>query len=184
MRFAPRRLVSSMGLALALALPAKADVRVIYDGGFGELFSVSMPDGWTVTSGLRPGADPDAPEQPRVLGMTPEDDLSIWMGFLSPPGIANLEDAVDYVEGVSRQIVQDPVVELSEDFVLDGRPGHLYAGTGTRQEAPIDFGVAVIDLPGDVVVIGLFIGEFGAREAYQEEIDFVTSSFKVMGGQP
>lgn len=180
MRFGLRAL--SLGIGLGLAAPAAADVRVIYDGGFGELFSVAMPDGWVVTSGLRPGTDPDAPDQPRVIGMTPEDDLSVWLGFLSPPGISDLDAAIAYVEGVSAEIVQNPVVELSEDITVDGRPGHLYAGTGTRQDAPIDFGLAVIDMPGDVVVIGLFIGEFGAREIYQEEIDYVTSSFKLIGG--
>ncbi|MEL6236170.1 MAG: hypothetical protein AAFR46_17375 [Pseudomonadota bacterium] len=167
---------------LAVAAPAAADVRVIYDGGFGELFSVAMPDGWVFASGIRPGTDPDAPNQPRVIGMNPEDDLSIWLGWLSPPGISDLDAAIAYVEGVSAEIVTDPVVELSQDITVDGRPGHLYAGTGIRQDAPIDFGVAVIDMPGDVVVIGLFIGEFGAREVYQAEIDYVTSSFKVMGG--
>ncbi|MEM9196777.1 MAG: hypothetical protein AAGD12_02895 [Pseudomonadota bacterium] len=174
------------GLAVAgffaIAAPAQADVRVIFDGGFGELFSVAMPDGWVVTSGIRPGTDPDAPDLPRVIGMTPEDDLSVWLGWLSPPGISDLDAAIAYVEGVSAEIVQSPVVELSEDITVDGRPGHLYAGTGIRQEAPIEFGVAVIDMPGDVVVVGLFIGEFGAREVYQAEIDYVTSSFKVMGG--
>lgn len=172
-----RLLLTAATLALAFAVwhPAAAQVRVTYDAAGKNLFSVVVPDNWTVTS----GAATEGEEPPRILGMHPEGDFSLWVGFLSPVEAATVEDAEEYVRGLGPRIVQNATVERQKDGTLGGMPARIYTGKGTRASAPVDFSVGIVSLPGGRQVIGIFVGEYGARAVYQDDIDAITKSLLV-----
>lgn len=161
-----------LALAGANAKPALAEVRITYDAAGQALFSVAAPDNWIVTTG---GEALDE-GRPRVIGMHPEDDFSLWIGFFSPSEARTIEDAEEYVKSLGPRIVKNAAVERQKDGTLGGMPARLYTGTGTRGGAPVDFSVGIVSLPGGRQVIGIFLGEYGARTVYQTEIDAIAQS--------
>ena len=156
--------------------PAAAQVRVTYDAAGKELFSVVAPDNWVVTTGAGEGAEED---RPRVLGMHPEGDYSMWIGFFSPAETRSIDDAEEYVKGLGPRIVQNATVERQKDGSLGGLPARLYTGKGTRAGAPVDFSIGVVSLPGGRQAIAIFVGEYGAREVYKADIDIIAKSLLV-----
>lgn len=90
-------LLATAILMVASVQYAKADVRVTYETDGKTLFSIAAPDGWVVATG---GSDADG-GAPRILGMNPEDDLSLWVGFLSPAEPKDVEEAEAYVKDLS-----------------------------------------------------------------------------------
>ena len=172
-----RLFLTAAALAMAFAAwnPAAAEVRVTYDAAGKDLFSVAVPDNWVVTA----GASEEGEERPRILGMHPEGDLSLWIGFLSPVEAKTIADAEDYVRGLGPRIVQNATVERQKDGTLGGLPALLYTGKGTREGAPVDFSVGIVSLPGGRQVISIFLGEYSARQVYQADIDAIAKSLLV-----
>ena len=162
-------------LMIASVQYASADVRVIYETGGETLFSIAVPDGWVVTTG---GNDVDG-GAPRILGMNPEGDLSLWVGFLSPIEPKSLEEAEAYVKDLGKSLVTDSKVDRENDGNLGTLPARFYIGRGTREGAPVDFGVAIAALPGPRAVITVIVGEYGAREVYGEDIVAILASLRV-----
>lgn len=157
---------------------ASADVRAIYETGGKTLFSIAVPDGWVVATG---GSDADD-VAPRILGMNPEGDLSLWVGFLSPAEPKNLEEAEAYVKDLGKRLVTEGRVDRVNDGKLGTLPARFYVGRGTRESAPVDFAVAIAALPGPRAVIGVFVGEYGARDIYGDEIAAIIGSLQAEGG--
>ena len=158
---------------------ASADVRAVYETGGKALFSIAVPDGWIVATG---GSDADD-AAPRILGMNPEGDFSLWIGFLSPAEPKNLEEAEAYVKDLGKSLVTETKVDRVNDGKLGTLPARFYIGRGTRQGAPVDFGVAISALPGPRAVISIIVGEYNAREVYREEIAAIIGSFHVEVGR-
>lgn len=172
-------------LALAISMlasvqQASADVRVTYETGGEALFSIAVPDGWVVAVGGSGGEG----GPPRILGMNPEDDLSLWVGFLSPAEPQNLEEAEAYVKDMGRSLVSESHVDRVDDNVLGTLPARFYFGSGTRQGAPVEFGVAIAALPGPRAVITVIVGEYDAGEVYGDEIAAILRSLQVEGENP
>jgi hypothetical protein len=157
---------------------ASADVRAIYETGGKTLFSIAVPDGWVVATG---GSDAHG-AAPRILGMNPEGDLSLWIGFLSPAEPKNLEEAEAYVKDLGKGLVTGSKVDRVSDGKLGTLPARFYIGRGTRESAPVDFAVAIAALPGQRAVIGLIVGEYGAREVYGDDITAIIGSLQAEVG--
>ncbi len=171
-------LLATVILMITSMQNASADVRAIYETSGKTLFSIAVPDGWVVATG-RSDADGAAP---RILGMNPEGDLSLWVGFLSPAEPKNLEEAEAYVKDLGRSLVTEGKVDRVNDGKLGTLPARFYIGRGTRKAAPVDFAVAIAALPGPRAVIGVIVGEFGAREVYGDEIAAIIGSFQAEAG--
>ena len=174
------RLLAIAGIACSslLAQPAAAEMRITYDAAGKDLFSLAVPDNWVVTTGMTEGSE----ERPRVIGMHPEGDLSLWIGFLSPAEAKSVAEAETYVKGLGPRIVENAKAVRQKDGNLGGLPARLYTGKGSRQGAPVDFSVGIVSLPGGRQVIGIFVGEYGAREVYKAEIDAIAKSMLVGKG--
>jgi hypothetical protein len=166
------------GMAFVAATPATADVRFIYVTNGEALFSVAAPDGWLVATGE---TQPNS-RTPRILGMNPEADYSLWIGFFSPQEVGTLEQAEAYVKGMGGSIVQDATVERESNGRLGEMAARYYSGSGTRDGAPVDFTVALAELPDARVLIGVFVGEYGARSVYEDSIAAIVNSVKAAEG--
>lgn len=165
------------GLAGLAFAPALAGMQAIYESDGKPLFSVTVPDNWIAVAGEDVG--PDSP--PRVMGLHPEDDYSLWIGFLSPRDAKTLDEAEVYLKGLGSNLVQNATVTRSKDTVWGGMPARLYHGQGTREGAPVDFSVGLVSLPGGRQLIGVFVGEFGARDIYQDQIQAISASIQAAG---
>ncbi|MEM1314187.1 MAG: hypothetical protein AAGI51_06520 [Pseudomonadota bacterium] len=173
----PRGLIPALlaaGLGLAAA-SAEAQVRVEFADGGPPLFSVEAPDGWVATAG-RAYASAGTP---RVLGLHPEEDLSLWIGMMAPPDVRSREEAEVYLREIGQRLVDDPLVEATTRMEVAGRPALRIAGRGTREEAPVDFAGFLFELPAGGWAILLFVGEYGAREVYASDIAAMRASLVV-----
>jgi hypothetical protein len=172
-------LLATIILMVASVQYVRADVRAIYETGGKTLFSIAVPDGWVVTTGGS-GADGAAP---RILGMNPEGDLSLWAGFLSPAEPKNLEEAEAYVEDLGKSFVAESEVDRVNVGKLGTLPARFYIGRGTRKGAQVDFGVAIAALSGPRAMIGVIVGEYGAtREVYRDKIAAIIGSLQADAG--
>ena len=182
-------MLAAVIFSLAIASgPADAQVRVTYESGGIGVFSVVAPDHWIVATGASisdalgksdiEGAEPDPP---RVIGLHPESDQSVWIGLLSPPEIETIEAAEAYVKAMGANLVDGAEVTRKEDGMLGDIPARFYSGGATREDTPVDFVVAIAPLRAGRIAIGIFIGEFGGRQIYDPSISTIAQSFRAEG---
>ncbi len=118
---------------------------------------------------------------PRIINLNPEEDYSIWIGFFSPAEVKTVAEAEAYVKGMAVDIVDAPKVIRTGDRKMGNLTAHYFSGQGTREGAPVDFTVGIVVLSGGRVAISVFLGENGAREAYQAEVNAIAASFRAEG---
>ncbi len=167
------------GLAAATLTwqPALAEVGITYNAAAKALFSLSVPDNWVVTTGAAAEGD----ERSRIIGLHPEGDMSLWVGFFSPNEVTSMAEAEAYVKGMGASLIDNAKVERGADGMLGDMPARYYNGRGTRDGAPVDFSVGFVALPGERVLIGVFVGEYGARETYHPQVNTIVHSIKAGG---
>ncbi|SLN37558.1 hypothetical protein PSA7680_01816 [Pseudoruegeria aquimaris] len=176
-----RSLLCAAVLALG-AVPATAEIMASYETGGRDIFSLRVPDNWVVSAGGFEARQ--APEEvtrvPRVLGLRPEADRRVWVGFVSPDGVSTTAQAEAYIRSLDLRLVEDPRLGPPRQTTIGGRSTRTYTGTGSRDGRPVSFTIALIDMPGPRMVIGLIVGEEGARGLYRDEINALVRSFRPM----
>ena len=176
-----RNLAILVGVAWGSA--AFAETPVTYAQGGTSLFTVDVPDFWTVrTGGIREITDSALGESRlvnRVIGIRPENDEGAWMGFVSPPGVSTLDQGRAYLGEIGKFLVTEAEITGTRPWRIDGREAEIIQGTGQRDGRDVSFTVALIDLPGGrvAVAIGTVSGAEGA--AFVGEINDVFNSFRV-----
>ncbi len=182
-----RRLKHGLRAALAcLALgpvAAWAEMPVTYMDGGRALFHISAPDFWTVRAGgpqelKGPGEDESARPVARLIGMSPTTDPHVWVGFISPPGVTDLDGGLAYLRDVGPHLVSDPEVTRRETTRIGGLPTRVVAGNGQRQGRAVEFTATVIDLPSGRVAVSVTVIEAGADPALVEDVNAVYASFR------
>lgn len=177
-------LTSALALcgALWLAGTARADTPVTYTDAGQALFSFEVPDFWTVrTGGPREIEDTqlgDARAVARVMGIRPFTDDAVWMGFVSPAGVSDIQGGIRYLEDIDKFLVKEPVVSGTSDTRIGGQPARVIRGTGRRDGRGVNFTATVIDLPKGRVAIAVAILRDGADPAYVDDLNDVFASFR------
>jgi hypothetical protein len=166
-----------------LPFAALAGTPVTYTDAGRALFTVEVPDFWSLrTGGLRDLADPDATEDirdiSRVFGMTPEAHDGIWVGLISPFGVSTLAEAREYLRDIGPFLVQGAVVSEPQPRRINGLPARSLRGSGRRNGAPIDFTVLAIDLPNGRVAIAVVVFEAGADTDVTADINAMLGSIR------
>lgn len=170
---------------LVAPLPAAADATASYRENGRALFSFDVPDFWTLhVAGNRLLDDPDGGPPRRVsqvLGMEPTVDPTVWMGFVSPPGIATLAGGRAYLRDLAEFLALDPVTTPPVARRIGGLPAEVITGTGRRKGRGIQYSIAVIDLPGDRIAIGVAVIEAGTDPAAYDILNGIFASFRAGG---
>ncbi len=179
------QLSSALAACAALwlvAAPAQADTPVTYTDAGQALFRFDVPDFWTLrTGGPREIEDTtlgDARAVARVMGVRPVTDDSVWMGFVSPAGVADIRGGIRYLQDIDKFLVKDPAVTSTSDMRIGGLPARVIRGTGRRDGRGVNFTATVIDLPRDRVAIAVAILRDGADPAYANDLNAVFASFR------
>lgn len=171
-----------MAAWLGVAPPAQAETPVTYTEDGRGLFSFAVPDFWVLrTGGPREIADTrlgDARAVSRVMGMRPVTDDAVWMGFVSPAGVATIRDGIRYLRDIDKFLVKNPALSDIRDTRIGGLPAKLFRGTGRRDGKSVSFTAAVIDLPGNRVAIAVAILRDGANPGYSDNLNAVFASFR------
>lgn len=178
------KLYRSLG-ALALMLPAAsawADMPVTYKDGGRALFTVSAPDFWTIrTGGARDLAGPDGDdvrEVSRIIGMHPVTDPRLWVGFVSPHGVRNIDEGAAYLRDIGPFLVKDAEIDSRKSRRVGGLPATTIAGHGTRKGKAVNFTAVLIDLPNGRIAISVVVMEPGVDPAEVADVNAIYSSFR------
>jgi len=175
-------LAACAALWLGAAVPAHSDTPVTYTDSGRALFSFSVPDFWAVrTGGPREIEDTelgDLRAVARVMAIRPVTDDNVWMGFVSPAGVASIDGGLRYLEDIDKFLVNDPVVSETTDTRIGGLPARVIRGTGSRDGRGINFTATVIDLPRGRVAVVVAILRNGADPAYVDDLNDVFASFR------
>lgn len=181
------RFLIRSALAAALlsgAAPAVADTPVSYTDAGKALFRFIVPDYWALrVGGPREIEDTqlgDPRAVARVMGMRPVTDDNVWMGFVSPEGVATIEDGIGYLQDIDKFLVNDPQVTGNSRRTVGGLPAQVISGTGRREGRGVNFTATVIDLPNNRVAVAVAILRDGADPAYVDDLNAVFDSFRAV----
>ena len=148
----------SAALVLAVGL-AHAGTPVTYTDGDKPVFSIEVPDFWKVRVGgdrsLTPPGEEESRVVERVIGLQPEKDSGVWIGFVSPDGLRTLDEAEDYARSLAQQVAKGATVTDLESRRIAGYPARVYRGQGRRDNQTVFFTVSLIDLPNGRVVFSM-----------------------------
>ncbi|WP_424970267.1 hypothetical protein [Dinoroseobacter sp. S76] len=168
--------------ALALASPASADLRISYADGDRPLFSVAVPDFWSIETGgaraISPPGEEAALPVPQIVTLRPTVEPDVWMGFFSPPGISTLEGGLDYLSEIEKFMAAEPEITSISKGQVAGMAARIIKGTGRRDGSDIAYTIAVVDLPGARVAIAAAVAETTAAPALIDEINRVFASMR------
>ena len=174
----------TLSFLLALAIPsaAIAEVRASYAENGTTLFSFDVPDFWDLRSGGRrtltlPGTE-DARNIPQILSMRPTVDPTVWMAFYSPDGVRNISEGKDYLREIGEFLTNTPEITKNDPGHVAGRAAQIVKGTGRRDGKSLQFTIAIIDLPGPRIAIGVAVVEAGTEPAFYDELNAVYDSFR------
>ncbi len=181
----PRSLYSLRWLALVaslLPMSAVADMPLTYVSDGEALFHLNAPDFWQVRSGgpraLTPPGSEEARLINRVIGLEPEAEPGVWVGFMSPNGVSTFAQAEEYLRNIGKSVVSDPELREQNSIRVGGLPAARYAGTGRRNGRAVEFTAILVDLPGNRVAISLTVVEAVARPELVEDINAIYASFR------
>ncbi len=179
-----RRALYALATAVLAFWPAFscAGTSLSYTDGDRPIFSIEVPDFWTARVGgdrrLTPPGE-DAPrEVKRVIGLLPEQDAGVWVGFSSPAGVRNLAEGEEYARAASQFIVKDPEITKVETRSVSGYPARVAQGNGRRDGRRIHFTAMLIDLPNGRVVFSLTVLAPGYDAAALEDVNAIYNSIQ------
>ncbi len=180
--FLASTLAACAALWAAGAAPVRAETPVTYTDAGRALFRFSVPDFWALrTGGPRDIEDTelgDARAVARVMAIRPVTDDTVWMGFVSPAGVEDIQDGERYLEDIDKFLVKDPTVTSTSDTRIGGLPARVYRGTGNRDGRGVNFTATLIDLPRNRVAVVVAILRDGADPAYVDDLNAVFASFR------
>lgn len=175
------RTLAFCAAALA-ASPALADLRVSYADGDTSLFSLSVPDFWTLNAGGVRDISPPGEDRPRsvpqVMTLHPSVEPQVWMVAFSPPGVTTIDEGIAYLREIDKFLAEDPTVTTNAPGRIAGRPSQIIKGSGRRDGKTISFTIGVIDLPGPRVAITAGIAEATADPALVFSLNEIFSSLR------
>ena len=174
--------VAAFALTL-LPVVALADLPVTYKDGSRALFSVSAPDFWTVRAGgprelAAPGEE--LREVARVMAMYPVSEPRVWVGFVSPDGVRNFDQATDYLRDIGPFLVRDAKVDSRKSLRVGGLPARSIAGRGKRKGKAVNFTAVMIDLPNGRMAISVVVMEAGIDPAITADVNAIFASFRAV----
>ncbi|WP_253746596.1 MULTISPECIES: hypothetical protein [unclassified Ruegeria] len=180
--FSGSLLAACAAVWLSAAGLVTADTPVTYTEDGRALFRFSVPDFWVLrTGGPREIEDSELGDTrgvSRVMGMRPVTDDTVWMGFVSPDGVASIQDGVRYLQDIDKFLVNDPTVTSTSDTRIGGLPAKVFRGTGRREGRGVSFTATLIDLPRGRVAVAVAILRDGANPDYADDLNAVFASFR------
>ncbi|MFT4962362.1 MAG: hypothetical protein ACI92Z_003459 [Paracoccaceae bacterium] len=172
-------LVLTIGL---LGTQAAAEVPITYTDAGRALFRFDAPDFWSIrTGGARLLSAPDTEEKrdvSRLIGLKPTRDPHVWVGFVSPQGISNFKQGIEYLRDIGPSLVKDPVTISRKDKRVNGLKAASFAGTGQRDGKTVNYTAVLIDLPGNRIAVSVVVIEPGADAETLDAVNAIFSSFR------
>lgn len=175
------RFMSVLLMIGLLGSQVRADVPVTYTDAGRALFRFDAPDFWTIrTGGARllaaPGTE-DERDVSRLIGLSPTTDPRIWVGFVSPKGISNFQQGVEYLRDIGPSLVKDAVTTTRKETRLNGLKAASFSGAGRRNGKAVNYTAILIDLPGNRIAIAVVVMEPGIDTDTLTAVNAMLNSF-------
>ena len=181
-RFSKLKCVAAIALGLAPLGMARADAPIVYKDGPEAIFSLEVPDFWTVRVGGARTLTPPGEDAPRVvervMGLEPESDSGVWIGFVVPEGLSTLDEAAEYARALAPQIAKDTQVTEFETRRIAGYPARVYRGKGRRNGTTVHFTVSLIDLPNGSVIFSMTALHPDYRQDVLQDVNAIYNSIR------
>lgn len=175
---------SALAAGLVGTVAAIAGTPVTYTDEGRALFRFEAPDFWTLrTGGTRQLAPPGSDalrEVERVIGLQPTAEAKVWVGFISPRGVADFAGARAYLKEIGPFLVKSPETDAVRVLRIGGLPAQSFSGRGTRNGREVGFVATVIDLPGGRLAVSVAVIEPGAGEGAVDEVNAIYRSFRAV----
>lgn len=177
--------MSALTCTALLTGAAKADTPLGYTENGKALFRIDIPDFWTTRIGgprtLTPPGEDNPRDVARVIGLSPEGGDGVWVGFIVPYGVRNLDEGVEYLREVGPHIVRDSELSEYRKRKIGGRNALTFTGKGRRDGRQVQFTAALIDLPGGRVAFSITVLESGFNASVLEDVNDIYASFRAIG---
>jgi hypothetical protein len=163
---------------------SKADTAVTYSTQDTSYFSIEIPDGW----GVNVGSDMDTAElpegdlpPPRIITVMPEDSSILWFGAWVPVYLQTLDAAQEYLSSLDKFLVDNPVLNKTDDVNLNDMPARYFRGKGEKEGLPVDFFVMLFQISEDTIGIAIYIGPLETTTLHREELLGMMKSISPIG---
>lgn len=176
-----------IALMSALALPSTAEAQMlIYEHDDDPLFSVEIPEGWTVDLNFDQEArEAGVPEDEKplfdIVEVSPSDGGHVWLGFWAVPMASTIDEGVAYFESLGGDLFEEKEVLDPEDTKLNGMTARTWKGTGKHQGEDVEFVMALFEPRGGAIAAALYVGARDAWESYREELAAMVASIEPAG---
>ncbi|MEP2530974.1 hypothetical protein [Shimia sp.] len=174
--------VAALGLSGGVASSLLADTPVTYNDGSNSVFRINVPDFWSARVGghreLTAPGDEGSRVVDRVIGLQPERDSGVWVGFVSPNGLSTLDEAAEYARSLAPQIAKDTEITDFENRNIAGYPSRVYRGHGRRDGNTVYFTVSLIDLPNGRVIFSMTALQPGYEPTVLDDVNAIYNSIR------
>ena len=152
---------------------AQAQVSITYSTQGKQHFTMTIPDSWRVNVGFEvdPGqmAEGERPKS-RLITAMPGDGTPLWFGMWVPADVKNFEEAKEYLDSLGIELLTDVVTEERKFDTLNGMEVFYASGTGKKEDEPMDFHAAFVQLSKESVAIAIYIGPHETTVTHGDEL--------------
>lgn len=146
------------------------------------LFTIDYPEGWNVDTDFvaeakAAGTWGDGGPQIEIVEAMPADGMRAWIGvWIAPPDVTNLEEAAEYGRSLGEFLMADVEAGEVEKGSLNGLDSISVEGVARRDGNEVEFGMAFFQATRNAVGAVLYIGETGAWEEHEDELESIAAS--------
>jgi hypothetical protein len=150
------------------------------------LFSIQIPDGWTVDLNFeqeaREAGVPEG-EEPRfrVAEVSPEDGGHVWLGFWAVPMSGTIDEGQAYFESLGGDLFSDRKVSDPVDDSHNGMTTRTWKGTGKHDGEEVEFVMSIFEPRSGTIAAALYVGAKDAWQAYEDELAAMVASIQPAG---
>jgi hypothetical protein len=176
-------IIGALTLVLTI-LQGWAVIPITYKNAGRLLFTVNPPAFWSVRIGgpRELSSDgQDARTVSRLVGMHPVSEPRVWVGFVSPQGVRNFDDATEYLQEIGPFLVKELQIDSRKSHEIGGRPAKSIAGHGKRKGKSVNSTAVLIDLPNERMAISVTVMEAGADPSIVMDVNAIPS--EMTGGR-
>jgi hypothetical protein len=169
-----KKIIGAILLVMFIAASsAMAQVSIIYSTGGTAYFTMAVANDWKVNVGsdrTSSEASEETRVPARIISAMPNDGMPLWFGMWVPEELTTIENAKEYMNSLSLDLLDDVVVSKRNFDTLHSMEVFYVGGTGKKENQTMDFRAAFIQLSEEKVIVAIYIGPAETTKAHGHEL--------------
>ena len=152
---------------------AHAKVSINYSSQGTHHFTMTIADSWRVNVGseedvsqLPEGEKPMA----RLITAMPGDGTPLWFGMWVPPDVKKIQEAKEYMDSLGLELLTEVNTRERKFDTLNDMEVYYVSGIGEKEDEPMDFHAAFVQLSEESVAIAIYIGPHETTISHGDEL--------------